>query len=44
VAGQSSPRDTGYDDQSRVTAEFGAMMGVSPGAFIDGRLPPLATH
>jgi AraC-like DNA-binding protein len=32
-------REQGYYDQAHLTADFGAMMGVSPGAFVDGRLP-----
>ncbi|MEV0232851.1 helix-turn-helix domain-containing protein [Nonomuraea sp. NPDC050786] len=31
----------GYYDQSHMTAEFRAMMGVTPGAFFAGRLPTL---
>jgi AraC-like DNA-binding protein len=32
-------RATGYYDQAHLSADFGAMMGVPPGAFLDGRLP-----
>jgi AraC-like DNA-binding protein len=32
---------TGYYDQSHLTAEFRAMMGVPPTAFFAGRLPSL---
>jgi AraC-like DNA-binding protein len=31
--------DTGYYDQAHMIAEFRAMMGVPPGAFVAGRLP-----
>jgi AraC-like DNA-binding protein len=31
--------ETGYYDQAHMTAEFRAMMGVPPGAFVAGRLP-----
>ena len=31
--------DTGYYDQSHMTADFHTLMGVSPAAFRDGRLP-----
>lgn len=45
VAGQRGwaelARETGYYDQSHLSADFRAMMGVPPGAFLDGRLPPL---
>jgi AraC-like DNA-binding protein len=43
VAGQRRwaevAREHGYYDQAHLTADFGAMMSVSPGAFVDGRLP-----
>lgn len=32
--------EAGYYDQSHMTADFRSMMGVSPGAFAAGRLPP----
>ncbi|MEV1178938.1 helix-turn-helix domain-containing protein, partial [Nonomuraea sp. NPDC049784] len=37
----SSWATAGYYDQSHMTAEFRAMMGVTPGAFFAGRLPAL---
>ncbi|WP_328335614.1 AraC family transcriptional regulator [Streptomyces sp. NBC_00455] len=37
LAGLAS--DTGYYDQSHMTADFRALIGVSPGAFRAGRLP-----
>ncbi|RII13777.1 transcriptional activator FtrA [Streptomyces sp. YIM 130001] len=33
--------DTGYYDQSHMTAEFRALMGTPPQAFQSGRLPPI---
>jgi AraC-like DNA-binding protein len=33
-------RDAGFYDQAHLTTDFRAMMGVPPGAFADGRLPP----
>lgn len=35
--------DTGYYDQSHMTADFRAVMGVPPGAFSAGRLPAAST-
>ncbi|MFE3451538.1 helix-turn-helix domain-containing protein [Nonomuraea sp. NPDC059194] len=35
--------DAGYYDQSHLTAEFRAVMGVSPAAFVAGRLPAAVT-
>ncbi|RJL24000.1 helix-turn-helix domain-containing protein [Bailinhaonella thermotolerans] len=32
---------TGYYDQSHMTAEFRTLMGVTPGAFLEGRTPAL---
>ncbi|MFF0866857.1 helix-turn-helix domain-containing protein [Nonomuraea sp. NPDC003560] len=32
---------TGYYDQSHMTAEFRTLMGVTPAAFFQGRLPAL---
>jgi AraC-like DNA-binding protein len=31
--------DAGYYDQAHLNLDFGALMGVSPGAYLDGRLP-----
>lgn len=35
--------ELGYYDQSHLTAEFRRAMGVAPGAFVAGRLPPPST-
>jgi len=34
--------DLGYFDQAHMISDFRALMGVSPGAFVAGRLPPVS--